>query len=748
MAKDSRLNILIEARDKSKGAFTSAERNVNSLQEATGNVSGSLAGLTKAATLAGIALGAMRLTQTAFELGQAAAQGDRLSRSFEQLSQAAGQNSTAMLSAMRRAADGTISDSDLVASANRAMLLGVADSAEEMTQLLEVASARGKAMGLSTAQAFSDLVTGIGRQSSMILDNLGIVTGGEQVFDDYAESIGRTADSLTDAEKKQALLNKVVAESQTMIDASAEAGRDMAASFERMDASLQNAKSALGALFSPAAAIVAEKIAEAAEQATKAMQEMPVIDAERTLFSAGDSLTSVAAELDRQITAMQQAGIAGDVSAMQEAVTKIDMLRIAVAALGEEYNKAAATTGAPLLDLGLLSVGVVAFEDLAEAEARAAYEAERAAQAEDKLARAAAIAAEEQRKLRDAIRDAVQELRDIQSVASSAASSLRSSFLGIADTIGGTAALAGYQEARRQLDGQIEIYQALGLGAEEIEFRIQGMVEGVRDTNKELEKTLTSTDGISKSASDAERAFDNLRSKVEGVLSGSLSSGIDLDDVLPRQDAIEEDARRLADVAVNGFASPWASYLNDKFPELFNGAFEGGGDIKGIAAGILRDFEDGLRPELLDKEKAKERIRRILTGEANLRELATEITQELSQEMQGVSLGDIRSAVGQALGTNDGSNESGAAFGDGFLTGVTGTNAGMKAVGALIDQIKNQATLVKTAGGNTGRIWGDGFMETVGEAIPPALIEILVRLTTPGVFSLLQQYGTLTGTAD
>ena len=33
---------------------------------------------------------------------------------------------------------------------------------------------RGRAMGLSTTQAFGDIVTGIGRMSPLILDNLGI----------------------------------------------------------------------------------------------------------------------------------------------------------------------------------------------------------------------------------------------------------------------------------------------------------------------------------------------------------------------------------------------------------------------------------------------------------------------------------------------------------------------------------------------------------------------------------------------
>ncbi|MCB0049740.1 MAG: hypothetical protein KDE24_09390, partial [Caldilinea sp.] len=47
---------------------------------------------------------------------------------------------------------------------------------------------------------------------------------------------------------------------------------DAAAAFERMDAALQNSKEALGQLFAPAVAAIAENIAAAATTAAEAMQ--------------------------------------------------------------------------------------------------------------------------------------------------------------------------------------------------------------------------------------------------------------------------------------------------------------------------------------------------------------------------------------------------------------------------------------------------------------------------------------------
>jgi hypothetical protein len=95
-------------------------------------------------------------------------------------------------------------------AANRAMVLGVADNTEEFTELMEIARDRARAMGLTIEQAFNDIVTGIGRGSPLILDNLGLVIDQVAANEDYASSLGKTADALTEEEKKQALLNAVL----------------------------------------------------------------------------------------------------------------------------------------------------------------------------------------------------------------------------------------------------------------------------------------------------------------------------------------------------------------------------------------------------------------------------------------------------------------------------------------------------------------------------------------------------------
>ena len=145
-----------------------------------------------------------------------------------------------ILDALREASLGMVSDFDLMQAASRAMMLGVSADSEQLAQLMEVAALRGRAMGISTTQAFNDIVTGIGRASPHILDNLGIVIDAEGKYQDYAEAVGKTAEELTKAEKTQALLNGVLESSKGLLEETGGLTLDNAGKWEQMSAAQKN----------------------------------------------------------------------------------------------------------------------------------------------------------------------------------------------------------------------------------------------------------------------------------------------------------------------------------------------------------------------------------------------------------------------------------------------------------------------------------------------------------------------------
>jgi hypothetical protein len=126
---------------------------------------------------------------------------------FDHLAASIGDVSGELIQKLRGATRGTVSDFRLMQTANSAVLLGVAQTGDELAEMAELARRLGKAVGRDAVAAFQDLATGIGRQSRLILDNLGLQVRVQEAYEDYANILNKTVDELTDAEKKQGFLN-------------------------------------------------------------------------------------------------------------------------------------------------------------------------------------------------------------------------------------------------------------------------------------------------------------------------------------------------------------------------------------------------------------------------------------------------------------------------------------------------------------------------------------------------------------
>lgn len=176
----------------------------------------------------------------AYDLGEQGAAIDRLMGAGEALAASQGQSMTAIVSAMQRGAQGTISEMDAMAAANQALQLGVATTPAEFEELARSSIALGQAMGVGPVQAINDITKGIGRMSPLILDNLGIMTRGGKVFEDYAKSVGKPVKALTDAEKKMILLGEAAKSAGKLLDENGEVVLDLASDYEVLEARLED----------------------------------------------------------------------------------------------------------------------------------------------------------------------------------------------------------------------------------------------------------------------------------------------------------------------------------------------------------------------------------------------------------------------------------------------------------------------------------------------------------------------------
>lgn len=139
-----------------------------------------------------------------------AMENEPLQRSFERLSESAWIASDEMIQAMRKASKWTVSDTKLMSAANTALSLNVVKSADDMATLMEIARVKWQAMWRSMEEALDDIVRWLWRSSPMILDNLWIVIKQSEAQEEYAKELWKTVNELTEAEKKQALVNAVV----------------------------------------------------------------------------------------------------------------------------------------------------------------------------------------------------------------------------------------------------------------------------------------------------------------------------------------------------------------------------------------------------------------------------------------------------------------------------------------------------------------------------------------------------------
>jgi len=204
------------------------------------------------------------------EISNLASQTQEVSGAFNRLSSGVWIASSEILTSLQTASKGTISEYNLMLSANKAMSLGVASSTTEFSTLMDIARVKAKSMWLTTTQAFNDIVTGLGRSSPLILDNLGITINASEAQEEYAKTLGKTSKELTDWERKQALINKVVKDGKAEIEEMGEIVLTASEKQQQYNAKIQDAKSKLWNALLPALSEFRSKMADVIEKTIEA----------------------------------------------------------------------------------------------------------------------------------------------------------------------------------------------------------------------------------------------------------------------------------------------------------------------------------------------------------------------------------------------------------------------------------------------------------------------------------------------
>ncbi len=222
MATSKVLEIIVKATDQASKQFDAISENSKKLSESLKDVKK----YSWIATTALVWLGGVMVKQ--------ATDIEPVKRSFDQLAESIGENSTDMLKSLKEVSKWAVSEYDLMLASNKAMKLWVANNTDDMSDLMKIARLYGQQMWQDVTKSFDDIVTWLWRWSAMILDNLWIVVNAEEANQKYAESIWKTADQLTDEEKKQALVNATLAEWKKALEKFWEPAETMAERFAKL----------------------------------------------------------------------------------------------------------------------------------------------------------------------------------------------------------------------------------------------------------------------------------------------------------------------------------------------------------------------------------------------------------------------------------------------------------------------------------------------------------------------------------
>jgi len=258
------IDIVINAKDNASKAFDTLwdkiKKNLNTIKIASGAVSAWLVALWK-------------------KFLDASIENEPLQKSFERLSESAWIASKDMIDAMRKASQGTVADTQLMASANKAYALGIVNSAEDMATMIEVARLKGQAMWRTMEEALDDITTWLWRWSAQILDNLWIVIKAEEANEKYAQSIWKTVKELTDEEKKQALVNAVIEQGKKELAEAGEVQLTTQEKIARLNATRENTKNTIGDALIPVFDKLLTKITPIIEKVADWIEKNPELTA-------------------------------------------------------------------------------------------------------------------------------------------------------------------------------------------------------------------------------------------------------------------------------------------------------------------------------------------------------------------------------------------------------------------------------------------------------------------------------------
>lgn len=240
----------------------------DSSEQVTSGFSKMQAGIVTLNAVIGVAKEGIEIFKKGWDFAKEGAAIDRIQTQFKNIATSINTDSERLLAGLNKAAHGTVDDEQLMQTATRAMALGIANNSDDLIKLMEVARASSVAFGGDTSAAFERISSAVENLAPRSLKQSGIIINLDKAYKDYAASLDKTSELLTDEEKRQALLNQVLEKGADLVKRIGAQGEDTATKIAQMETRVQDLGDSLKVALLPYTEKIVDSFSAWAEQIT------------------------------------------------------------------------------------------------------------------------------------------------------------------------------------------------------------------------------------------------------------------------------------------------------------------------------------------------------------------------------------------------------------------------------------------------------------------------------------------------
>lgn len=385
-AQTARITAIRAAEAESKRASEEAARAAEEAAERTKQAQAQVAAAATAA-FAGIVLAIRGAIEAANEYNNAMV-------GLKSLAEGTGQDFGDLQAAAEDlASDGLMTVADAAAALKNLLARGFsADEAVQMLERLKDAAAFGRQSSLSLGEAVRSAAEGIKNENSILVDNAGVTKNVAVMWEEYAATIGKSAANLTQAEKRQAEYNGIMAETAYQVGDAARYAEEFAGKQAALEAATLRVNQALGASVQGALTPLLEAVTPLVDALAGWIERNPELTAGIVAATtAGVALTAVVAGAIPMVKSLAAAfatlhasmgvvgaislavgALAGIAAACANARSPLQELNEELEGLQDELEQLSTSAGNAEQALAVLESGAATTDELAAAKQRLA----------------------------------------------------------------------------------------------------------------------------------------------------------------------------------------------------------------------------------------------------------------------------------------------------------------------------------------------------------------------------------------